>query len=245
MELRVNTFGPRAPGPTADPEFSALCKPLSCASRSVQAEECKAAEDQSLDVTRGSNSDFQKRGSKLPNSEMQQRVRSFSPGQQWAPGSGALGSPPPASPPAAFPLGSPEAKLETSAQPGTEQSHEADLHPRALLRDEGSAQRAEHRRRSAERHRTDPVLTPSQRAAGRGAALPARPPASAPGVCTASQLQSDPVCTAPRGLCSAQRLGGGTKELSIDPGSSQQPGRPTSHRTLMRSPRRVAQSTGH
>lgn len=137
MELRVNTFGPRAPGPTADPEFSALCKPLSCASRSVQAEECKAAEDQSLDVTRGSNSDF-KRGSKLPNSEMQQRVRSFSPGQQWAPGSGALGSPPPASPPAAFPLGSPEAKLETSAQPGTEQSHEADLHPRALLRDEAA-----------------------------------------------------------------------------------------------------------
>lgn len=78
MELRVNTFGPQPPGPTADAEFSVLCKPLSSVSRSVQAEECKAAEDQSLDVTRGSNSDFQKRGSKLSNSEMR-RVQSSSP----------------------------------------------------------------------------------------------------------------------------------------------------------------------
>lgn len=53
--------------------------------------------------------------------------------------------------------------------------------------------------------------------------LPGRLPASAPGVCTAFQLRSDPVCTGPRGLCSARRLGGGIKELSIDTEPLQQP----------------------
>ena len=74
----------------------------------------------------------------------------------WLRGARLSAPPPPASPPAAFPRRlSPEAKLETSAQPGTEQSHEGNLHPRALLRKKSSAQRAEHCGRNAEKQRTD------------------------------------------------------------------------------------------
>lgn len=70
--------------------------------------------------------------------------------------------------------------------------------------------------------------------------LPGRPPASAPGVCTAFQLRSDPVCTGPRGLCSARRLGGGNQRAQYRHRVlTTARDRPISHKTPTWSPRQA------